>query len=94
MYKLLKFENDDSYVAAFNKIHDSYTNTRNAAAFGTRQHLVIRTNCPPKEVEKYLHASETYTKVKMAKKRFTRLKVITYTLNEIWSIDLADMQQF
>ena len=29
----------------------------------------------------------------MAEKRFIRLKVISYTLNEIWSINLANMQQ-
>ena len=29
----------------------------------------------------------------MAKKRFIRLKVISYRQNESWSIDLADMQQ-
>ena len=80
-------------MAAFNKIHDSYTNTQNAATFGSRQNLIKATKCSPKQVDKYLHASETYTKFKMAKKCFTRLKVISYRLNEIWSNDLADMQQ-
>ena len=84
--KRILIENDDSYEAAFNKIHDS------ATAFGSRQNLIIATKCSPKQVGKYLHASETYTKFKMAKKRFIRLKVISYRLNEIWSIDLADMQ--
>ena len=91
--KRILIENDDSYEAAFNKIHDSYTNTQKATAFGSRQNLIKATKCSPKQVDKYLHASETYTKFKMAKKRFIRLKVISYRLNEIWSIDLADMQQ-
>lgn len=86
-------KNDDSYGAAFKKIHDSYTNVQKATAFGSRQNLIKSTKCSPKDVDKYLHASETYTKFKMAKKRYTRLKVISYRLNEIWSIDLADMQQ-
>ena len=33
-----------------------------------------------------------HTRYKQSKNKFTRLKVISYRLNEIWSIDLADMQ--
>ena len=86
-------KNDDTYAAVFGKIHDSYTNTNKPTAFGSRQNLIKATKCSAKQVDKYLHGSETYTKFKMAKKRFPRLKVISYRLNEIWSIDLADMQQ-
>ena len=43
-------------------------------------------------VEKYLSTSSTYTKFKQTRRNFPRLKVLSYRLNEIWSIDLADMQ--
>ena len=36
--------------------------------------------------------SETYTEFKLTRKRFPRLKVVSYHLNEISSIDLADIQ--
>ena len=47
----------------------------------------------PKDVERYLNSSEIYTKFKLTRKRFPRLKVFCCRLNEIWSVDLADMQQ-
>ena len=33
------------------------------------------------------------TKFKLTRKRFPRLKVVSYRLIEVWSIDSADMQQ-
>ena len=47
---------------------------------------------PVSTVEKYLSTSSTYTKYKQTRRNFPRLKVLSYHLNEIWSIDLADMQ--
>ena len=86
-------EKDESYEAPFNKLHNSYTNTQNAAAFSSGENLIKATKCSRKQVDKYLHASETWTKFKMAKKRFTRLEVISYRLNEIWLFDLTNMQK-
>ena len=41
----------------------------------------------------YLASSETYTKFKQTRRRFIRLKMQSFRVNEIWSIDLADIQK-
>ena len=46
-----------------------------------------------KQVDKFLSLSETYTKFRASKNNFTRLKVQSYRINEIWSGDLADVHQ-
>ena len=90
---LLSDKTDRNYAASFTKIHESYTNPRSKAAFGSRRNLVATSQCSPKNVDLYLSSSETYTKFKQTRKRFLRLKVVSYRLNEIWSVDLADMQK-
>ena len=86
-------EDDDLFAVACTKIHNAYTNPKKSMAFGSRQNLFRATECSPKHVDRNLNSSETYTKLKLSRKRFPRLKVVSYRLNEIWSIDLADMQQ-
>ena len=86
-------EDDDPFAVAYTKIHNAYTNPKKSTAFGSRQNLLRETICLPKDVDRYLKSSETYTKFKLTRKRFPKLKVVSYRLNEIWSIDLADMQQ-
>ena len=86
-------ENDDPFAVAYTKIHNAYTNPDNSTAFGSREKLLRGTKCSSKHVDRYLNSSETYTKFKLTRKRFPRLKVVSYRLNEVWSIDLADMQQ-
>ena len=90
---LLSDETDRDYATSFTKIHESYTNPRSKAAFGSRRNLVTTSQCSSKNVDRYLNSSETYTKFKLTRKRFLRLKVVSYRLNEIWSVDLADMQK-
>ena len=90
---LLSDEADQDYATSFTKIHESYTNPRSKAAFGSRRNLVTTSQCSPKNVDRYLTSSETYTKFKLTRKRFVRLKVVSYRLNEHWSVDLADMQK-
>ena len=90
---LLDDEKDGDYAAVFPKIHDHYTNPRKKSAFGSRRSLIKASKFRSQDVDRYLNSSETYTKFKLTRKRFPRLKVISYRLNEIWSIDLADMQQ-
>ena len=86
-------ENDDLFAVAYTKIHNAYTNPDNSTAFGSREKLLRGTKCSSRHVDRYLNSSETYTKFKLTKKRFPRLKVVSYRLNEVRSIDLADMQQ-
>ena len=78
---------------AYSKLHNIYTFYQNPAAFGSRSSLKKESNCTFKQVDNFLGKSETYTKFKQARRNFTGLKVQSYRLNEIWSIDLADMQQ-
>ena len=85
-------ENDDPFAVAYTKIHNAYTNPDNSTALGSREKLLRGTKCSSKHVDRYLNSSETYTKLKLTRKRFPRLKVVSYRLNEVWSIDLADMQ--
>lgn len=86
-------ESDKNYATSFTKIHEEYTSPRKKSAFGGRKSLIAASKCRPKHVDRYLASSETYTKFKLTRKKFPRLKVISYRLNEIWSIDLADMQR-
>ena len=86
-------EDDDAFAVEYTKIHDAYTNPEKATVFGSHINLASATNCSLKHLNRYLNSSETYTKFKLTRKRFPRLKVISYRLNEVWSIDLADMQQ-
>ena len=86
-------QNDDPFAVAYTNIHNANTNPDNSTAFGSREKFLRGTKCSSKHVDRYLNSSETYTKFKLTGKRFTRLKVVSYRLNEVWSIDLADMQQ-
>ena len=86
-------ENDDPFAVAYKKIHNAYTNPDNSTAFGSREKLLRGTKCSSKHVDRYLNSSETYTKFKFTRKRFPRPKVVSYWLNEVWSIDFGDMQQ-
>ena len=73
-------------------IQQNYINTNTPSAYGSINRLVTSTGLKRKTVENYLTTSSTYTKFKQTRDRFPRLKVQSYRLNEIWSIDLADMQ--
>ena len=86
-------EDDDPFAVEYTKIHDAYTNPEKTTAFCKPINLARATSCSLKRVNRYLNSSETYTKFKLARKRFPRPKVISYRLNEVWSIDLADMQK-
>ena len=55
--------------------------------------MIKASNFRSKDVDRYLNSSETYTKFKLTRKRFPRLKVTSYRRNEIWAIDLAERQQ-
>ena len=80
-------------IIAHSKLHNLYTSCNNPSAFGSRTALKQTSKCTFKQVDNYLNRSETYSKFKQTRNRFLRLKVQSYRLNEIWSIDLADMQK-
>ena len=84
--------NKDTLI--FSKLHSIYTNCDNPAAFGSRQSLKTVSRCSYSDVDKYLASSKTYTKFKQTRRRFIRLKVQSFRVNEFRSVDLADMQKF
>ena len=86
-------EDDDPFAVEYNKINDAYATPEKATAFESPINLAKATNSSLKHVNCYLNSSKTYTKFKLTRKRFPRPKVISYRLNEVWSIDLADMQE-
>ena len=76
----------------FQKANKFYSDTTKSSAFGNSQTLAQHTGLPLKTVKQYLSTSATYTKFRQARRNFKRLTVLTYRLNEIWSLDLADKQ--
>ena len=77
---------------AHSKLHTLYTSCRSPASFGNSASLKKYSNCSNEQVDNNLHKNETYSMFEQKKKKFLRLKVQTFRLNEIWSVDLADMQ--
>ena len=53
---------------------------------------VLREKISRKEVAKWLETQEAYTLHKRLLKKFPRNKVITQGIDDLWQIDLADMQ--
>ena len=65
--------------------------TKGSAAFGSIANLRKASNLPRSKVVQYLQSKAPYTKYKQFRKIFPRLKVVTYRINEIWSVDVAYM---
>lgn len=59
------------------------------AAFGSVSNLQKVTRLPKWKVELYLSTQNAHTKYKTPRRKFSRLKVIAFRINEIWSVDLA-----
>lgn len=59
------------------------------AAFGSVKNLQKQTKLPLKTVKSFLASQNAHTKYLNAVKKFPRLKVIAYRINEIWSMDVA-----
>ena len=74
------------------KVHKFFTEVNHPSAYGSINTLIKETGLKRQTVENYLTHNSTYTKFKQTRHRFLRLKVQSYRLNEIWSLDLADMQ--
>ena len=73
-------------------IQKVYTNTNKHSANGSINRLVKSTGLKCKTVGTHLTTNSTYTEFKQSRHCFPRLKLQSYRLNELWSIDLADMQ--
>lgn len=80
--------------ANFRKLYNLYTDVKNSkTAYGNVKALADASGLSKAEVETFLSTNATYTKFRQNPTKFPRLKVQSYRINEIWSIDLADMQQ-
>ena len=76
----------------FQKADKICSDTNKSSAFGNSQTLAQHTGLRVKSAQQYLSTSATYIKFRQARRNFKRLNNLTYRLNEIWSLDLADMQ--
>ena len=63
------------------------------AAYGSVARLQKHSGYSKSKVEEYLHGNDSYTKYHGIRKKFPRLKVIAFRINEIWSLDLADVDK-
>ena len=63
--------------------------TKGPAAYGSIQRLQHESGLSRWKVTKFLENKPAYTKYRSVQKRFPRLKVIAFRINEIWSMDLA-----
>lgn len=67
--------------------------TQGFSAYGSVSNLKKASKLPRKKVEIYLSKTGAHTKYKTPRKRFSRLKVQAFDINEIWSIDVAYMDK-
>ena len=67
--------------------------TKGSAAFRNVQNLQKSTNLQPRKAKQFLANKNAHTKYKKFRKKFARLKVIAYDVNEIWSLDLAHVDK-
>ena len=63
--------------------------TKSPAAYGSVKNLQRITNLKPSKVKLFLDVKNSHTKHKKYRKKIPTLKVIAYDINEIWSLDLA-----
>ena len=78
---------------SFQKAQRHYSDVYHVcSAFGNTKSPAKIEGLPASTVKNYLSTSSTYTKYKQTRRKLPRLKVLSYHLNEIWSIDLVDMQ--
>ena len=59
------------------------------AAYGSITNLQKASELPRKKVETFLRNKNAHTKYRQFRRKFRRLKVISYDIDEIWSIDVA-----
>ena len=67
--------------------------TSGSAAYGSVKNLQKSTNLKPRKVIKILEGKNSHTKHQDIRKTFHRLKVIAYSIKEIWSLDLAHVDK-
>ena len=82
--RLARGQITSSHVKQLNKLY-----TKGSAAFGSIANLKNASVLPSSKVVQYLQSKAPYTKYKQFRKTFPRLKAVAYSINEIWSVDVA-----
>ena len=85
-----------NYDPALHALQRLYPTTNNPSVFGSRQSLrsaAATKRITGKHVDKFFSLRETYTKFRASKNNLTRLNFLFYSINEIWSGDLAHVHQ-
>ena len=67
--------------------------TQSGAAFGSVRNLVKARNLSVSKVRQFLHSKPSYTKFTLATRKLKRMKAIARFKNEIWCMDLADVDK-
>ena len=63
--------------------------TSGPAAYGSARNLQETSKMPKAKIDTFLQQKDAHTKYRQTQRKFPRLKVIAYEINEIWSIDVA-----
>ena len=69
------------------KLEKMYTS--GPAAYGSAKNLQETSKMPKAKIDTFLQQKDAHTKYRQIQRKFPRLKVIAYEINEIWSIDVA-----
>ena len=67
--------------------------TSGPTAYGSVKSLTSASGLSKKKVLQFLHSNNAYTQYHIAYRKFPRLKVIAKSINEIWCMDLAQMDK-
>ena len=67
--------------------------TAGPAAYGSAKALKDASGLSIKKVKQYLHTKDAYTQFHIAYRKFPRLHVVAKAVNEIWCMDLAQMDK-
>lgn len=68
--------------------------TKGSAAFSSVERLHQHSpDISRKSIQQFLQSNDSHTKYKPVRYGFPRLKVLAFRINEIWSIDLADVSK-
>ena len=63
--------------------------TSGPAAYESARNLQATSKMPKAKIDTFLQQKDAHTKYRQIQRKFPRLKVIAYEINEIWSIDVA-----
>ena len=67
--------------------------TQGGAAYGSVRNLVKASNLSVSKMRQFLHSKPSYTKFTLATRKFKRMKAFARFKNEIWCMDLADVDK-